>query len=218
MTTLLLVSVPFAMAVGYAAQRGSICAVRGVEQLFESGSSRLLLSFLRCSLWAMIVSLPLVWILPDAATLAPSLAPTASMAVGAFLFGIGAAINGGCSFATVTRLATGEASFALTLIGISLGFMLQRLLVGVSDAIPLDRSLLDEPQGWSAVLLVLLLALAVFELRSLRLRPERSSRTWPPEQAVLVMGVAGGVLYVLHGSWMYTVALDRGLSHRAANL
>lgn len=33
----------------------------------------------------------------------------------------------------------------------------------------------------------------------------------------MLMGVAGGILYALHGSWAYTVAIERGLAAMTAD-
>jgi uncharacterized membrane protein YedE/YeeE len=212
----LAVSVPCAAAMGYAAQRGSICAVRGVEAFIDGGSARLLLSFFLCAAWVALVSLPLIWLRPGDVRLAEAIWPTPAIAAGAFVFGIGAAINGGCSFATVLRLGGGELSFAATLVGLSAGFALHRWLPGAPAApLPSGPSPLATPHAGSLALLGIAATVAVAGLwppRPARRARPAASRRWRPEAAVAVMGVAGGVLYAIHGSWMYTVALDRGFA------
>lgn len=212
----LLVSAPCAAAMGYAAQRGSICAVAGVETFIDGGSPRLLLSFFRCAAWVAVVSLPLIWLSPANTRLADSLWPTPAVIAGAFVFGIGAAINGGCSFATVLRLGAGELSFAGTLAGLSGGYALHRALPGTPSApVAAGPSPLTSPEPASLAALALAAMVAMWSLvpdRSPQRLPRPRSGQWRPEAAVAVMGIAGGVLYALHGSWMYTVALDRGVA------
>lgn len=209
---LLLVATPCAVAMGYAAQRGSICAVRGVEAVIEERSPRLFLSFLRASGWVALVSMPLIWLGAGDVRLASNIWPSVPILAGAFLFGVGAAINGGCSFGTLLRLAAGDISFLLTLVGLSLGFALQRLASWAPDPLTAGSSPLAQPNIATIAAFALLTAWAIREMLRLPRRHPLGTGGWPPEVAVVVMGISGGVLYALYGSWMYTVALDRGLS------
>lgn len=219
MPWLLLASVPLAVVVGYAAQRGSICAVKGAEELLDGHRPRMLWAFLCCSLWVALATLPLLWGAALPGHLAPDLPVSTAALLGGFVVGVGAAINGGCSFATVIRLAAGELSFALTLVGLSLGALAHRAwplpaALAPSGLTPIGPSPLAQPQPWSLALLAVLALWGLFEAlrlgRLARLRFPGSGR-WPPEAATAVIGIAGGILYAFHGSWMYTVALDRGL-------
>ena len=202
----LIASAAFAFAIGYAAQRGSICAVRGVAELIETRRPRLMLSFLRCALWVTLVSLPLIWLAPSRAHLGEVYWPTLAIAGGAFLFGIGVALNGGCSFSTIIHLGAGDASYAATLAGLLAGFALEGALIGPATAAG-SASPLATPSPAGAALFVALLAWGGWELR--RRRGRTAPGGWAPEKAVAVMGLCGGVLYALHGSWMYTALLDR---------
>lgn len=210
----LLASAAFAFAIGYAAQRGSICAVRGVAELIDTRRPRLLLSFVRCALWVALVSLPLIWLAPMRAHLADAHWPTLAIAGGAFLFGSGAALNGGCSFSTIIHLGAGELSYAATLVGLLAGFALNGALIGPT-ATAGSASPLSVPSPTGVALLFALLAWGAWALR--RLRGRAAPHGWAPEKAVAVMGFCGGVLYALHGSWMYTALFDRrGVGGHAA--
>lgn len=212
----LLASAALAFAIGYAAQRGSICAVRGVAELIETRRPRLFLSFLRCAMWVTLISLPLIWLVPTRAHLADAYWLTLAIAGGAFLFGGGAALNGGCSFSTIIHLGAGDLSYAATLAGLLAGFALEGVLIGPMVAAG-STSPLATPSLAGAVLLLALLAWGAWELW--RLRRRAAPGGWAPEKAAAVMGLCGGVLYALHGSWMYTVLFDRrGIGAHAAEL
>lgn len=211
MVTLLL-SVLCGVGFGYAAQRGSICAVRSVAALIEKGSGRQLAAALRCSLWVVAVAVPLVWVDPTA-HLAPLYAASLAALLGGFVFGLGAALNGSCSFGTIIGLGSGDLSYLGTLIGTAAGFALQ-LAAGPAPPVALGSSPLQLPSSWGLVLIAAAWALCARELALIGLRPRRRRR-WSPERAAALMGMTGGVLYALNGSWAWTVTLQRSVDAMA---
>ena len=211
----LLISVLCGVGFGYAAQHGSLCVVSGIEALLEGKSPRVFLSFLRCSVWVIAVTLPLAWAI-DGDQLDAIAAPGIFTVAGGLLFGVGAAINGGCSFGTLIRLGGGDASFIATLAGLAFGFLLQRHAPAVDIASAMiGRSPLEAPTVAGTMVLLAAAAFCLREALGERRRGQVSGR-WPPERAALIMGVAGGVLYALHGSWAYTIAIERGLADMRA--
>ena len=195
---------------GYAAQRGSLCAVRGVEEWIERRSARQLIAFLQCSLWVALATVPLVW-LTAGAHLAAALPPTLTALAGGLLFGAGAALNGGCSFGTIIRLGAGDASYLATLGGMASGIALSlHHGAGSMRPAPIGASLLEAPSRLGLLLLVIAGGLLAWQAR--RGWPAMADPyRWPPERAATVMGLTGGLLYAFHGSWAYTVAIERGL-------
>lgn len=199
------------VAFGYAAQRGSLCVISGIETLLEGRSARVFLSFLRCSVWVIAVTLPLAWVI-DGNQLDRLALPMAQTLAGGLMFGVGAAINGGCSFGTLIRLGGGDASFIATLAGLGFGILIEMRAPGWNPAqtivgpSPLERA--------DVIGVAVLLAAVAFCAREVLLfrRRKRHATLWPPERAALLMGAAGGILYALNGSWAYTVAIERGLS------
>lgn len=213
MTTsiVLIISALCGVGFGYAAQRGSLCVVSGIEALIEGQSPRVFLSFLRCSLWVIAITLPLAWAI-EGDQLDRIAAPSFLTIAGGLAFGIGAAINGGCSFGTLIRLGSGDASFIATLAGLAFGFTVQRYAPGLDLSAPaIGRSLLEDTD---LVGIAALVFAAAFCLRELWLDGTREcgKQHWSPERSAMVMGAAGGVLYALHGSWAYTLAIERGLA------
>lgn len=197
------------MAFGYAAQRGSICVVRGLEDWFDRRSSAQLLAFPGCVLWVIVVAAPLVWVDPHA-HLARAYPAGLAAAGGGALFGVGAALNGSCSFGTITRLGSGDLSCLGTLAGIGGGYWLQMRRLPTAPA-PLGPSLLEAPSLPGGLIVFAALASCIWMVRRARLRDGTESG-WSPGRAAVVMGVSGGILYTLIGSWSYTVALQRSVA------
>lgn len=195
---------------GYAAQRGSLCAVRGVEEWIEHRSTRQMVAFFQCSLWVAAATVPLVWLTPGA-HLAAAIAPSWTALVGGLLFGAGAAINGGCSFGTIIRLGAGDISYLATLAGMVSGIALRLHSTAYWDRpASIGPSLLEDPSQAGLALLVAIVAVLGWQVR--RGWPAMADpHRWAPERAAAVMGLSGGLLYAINGTWTYTIALERGL-------
>lgn len=197
----LLVSALLGIGFGFAAQRGSICAVRSVKDVLEHRSFRQTRAVLLCGLWVVATAVPLVWIDRDA-HLAPLYAAGLAALGGGFLFGIGAALNGSCSFGTLIGLGAGDLSYLATLAGLAIGFALQPM---IGPAAPLTGG--PGPLEGVTVGGVALVALAWIGCALTGAPARLTARDWTPEQAAVWMGITGGLLYALHGSWAYTVTL-----------
>jgi len=130
--------------------------------------------------------------------------------VGGFLFGIGAAANGGCAFSILTHLAMGDLGAGFALLGLGLGFALHALWIGPLLPVP-QPSPLARPRSWSLALLAILWTWVAWEaLRLWRHRPGDLIG-----RIMAVIGLAGGALYILHGPGMYTAALAQGTAWAA---
>ena len=200
-----LVSVPLAFLFGFAAQRGRLCAVSAIRAWIEDETLGPFLSLFRCSAWVLVISLPGWWLWP-AARVGEIYAFSSAGLVGAIVFGAGAAINGGCNFGTLTRFATGDASFAMTIVGAVLGVWAEGKLFGTASAGPIGSTVLGHP-GIATV--VLLAATGLWCIQGMLARgSEAMSRLWP-RLAPMVMGLTGGTLYLINGGWAYTLDVSR---------
>jgi hypothetical protein len=65
-------------------------------------------TLLKAVLWVVAVSVPILVFLPDTAAPNRSYAISVAAIGGGFLFGVGAAVNGGCAFSTLGQLANGN--------------------------------------------------------------------------------------------------------------
>jgi len=217
--TALLVAFSLALAalLGFAAHRASVCTVRAVVEVMSTRRGYLFASFVKAALWVAALLWPLHWL--GAAAPAPASAGIWASIAGGFVFGLGAALNRGCAFATLARLADGDGWMLATLAGVGAGV----LLAGGSGSVPPPAAGTAAPAGpapWALAVLAVVWAAMCWEvLRLWRSRPQ--PRSWwrlPAERryrlstAALVMGAAGGLLYALHGSWAYTGTLGRAVA------
>lgn len=205
-------------AVGFAVHRASLCNVRAVADLMERHDPRMLGSFLKAAAWTALVSGALLLAMQGMPHAALQRTPLALALLGGALFGIGAAINGGCSLSTLQRLADGELAMVATVLAFCGGLLAWWAWLAPRWPMAGTRELgfaLAPGRPWAGVALALLSAWAVWELTRLwrstdepwhrRLR----ATPWRPASAAAVLGIAGGLLYTLQGTWTWTSLLDR---------
>lgn len=205
--------------IGFVAHRASVCTVRAILEVTQSGTAHMLASFVRAALWAALVFGALVWLTPAHAMLVV-LEPRPLAVAGGFLFGLGSAINGACSFSTLQRVADGDLGGLATLAGMALGLLgwatLDVALVMTHPrALPVVWTQLG---AWLPWLLAPLALLGVIELALLwagRPRTSWRARAFAPRYRVatagLVIGVIAGLLYALEGGWAYTATLRQSV-------
>lgn len=209
-------TLPLAFAVGFAAHRASLCNVRAVVEIVGSGHAWMLAGIAKASLWAALVYGTAVALSPGEAVSLQVREPFLVAIAGGFVFGMGAAVNGGCSLSTLQRLAEGELRAVLTLAGIVLG------VAGWSsiDAHLALTSFTAIPVAWeragdhaAAILVPLWLLAAAEAWRLWRTRPAVAWWMLPAHEAyrlstaAIVLGTSAGILNVLIGSWTYMFQL-----------
>ncbi|WP_260292594.1 YeeE/YedE thiosulfate transporter family protein [Sedimenticola hydrogenitrophicus] len=210
----LLWAAPLVAFLGYAAHRASLCTVRAVADVLESRRFERFGGFLRAVLWAMLLTLPALLLMPN---LYAAPAPTAPLWVGlggGFLFGLGAALNGGCSFSTLQRLADADWRMLATLAGFISGVAAWQL------APPLFT--LNTPPGlpspaWLMAALALLVIWGGAEIRALwphrhGLRERLGADAYSPRTTAVLLGLGAGALYLGFGPWTYTYTLRGSVS------
>jgi uncharacterized protein len=134
-----------------------------------------------------------------------SLTPAAI--AGGLVFGIGAALNGGCVFSTASRAMKGDLGLVLTVLGWPIGI----LLAGPPPITPVGTGDLEIP---SPLALCLGLFLAV-ELVRIAIRIARSGGlgrsaavpVYTLSAAAAVIGLAKAVILILTGPWSVTGTL-----------
>ena len=120
------VSLPLAALLGFAVHRASLCTVSTMAEIFSTRKAFMLAAMLKAVLWVMAVSVPILLFLPGTVTPNRSYAITVVSITGGFLFGVGAAVNGGCAFSTLGHLANGNLWMLTTIFGFCLGWRVYR--------------------------------------------------------------------------------------------
>jgi uncharacterized protein len=193
-----------ATAFGYAVQRGNLCMVSGLAMVIERRSPRQIIPLFRSSLWAAAMTWGLWWAGTGRSHM-QIYNPGAHTVVGGLLFGIGAAINSGCIFGTLTRLGAGDLSFAVTCAGIAAGAVLQEHRAGLINPAPMGANGPAVPVAIVPLLTLLLLVIAGVDI----FRPGRAKGSfWSGERIAIVVGLTGGSLFAARGDWPWT--LHRG--------
>src|SRR5262249_14099000 len=166
------VTAALAAVLGFATHRASVCTVRTVAELMTSRSAFMLASVGKSILWACAVTIPFFLISMRALPQTGAWQLSVMAALGGFVFGLGAAMNGGCVYSTMARMVDGEGGMLVTVVGFAFGIA---GFVALADAGWLSRPAASLPRigaliGWATALL--LLALAIYEAERLwRTRP-----------------------------------------------
>lgn len=205
-----LAAVLFAALAGFAAQRGSVCAVAAVGDLVNRRNPRRFIAFFECALWslALLAAASAVDVRPAQAP--PDYAPGLLAAAGGAVFGLGAAINGACAFGTVARLGRGELAF----LAMPLGFMAGAAIV--SQFFDGPRSFPDA--GYSALPQIAVWGIVFFvgsqlfrALDSVRSPAEALRRLkapeWHPSFAMAAIGLSSALLMIAFAPWPYSAVL-----------
>lgn len=217
-------SLGLAFIVGFAIQRGSVCAVVAAKQLVLRRRWSRTRAYLVAACWSLVVLVPLAWLLPEQIHLADSYPVTALLLGVSALYGLGAYINGSCAFGTLSGLTRGNLNYAATVVGIFFGAALSSQIGPIaSGSLQLSASSLSQPSTMGLVVLILALAVVLHAVSRHYKYSRRWSgpltellvaRRWRVAPSVAILGVAGGLLYAAAGDWTYMAVL----SERAASL
>lgn len=212
---LALLALLLAVAMGFAIRRGSVCLVEASAQWIVRGRTRRIRAFIVAGAVAGSAILPLAWLLPGDGHLAQGFPVMLPTLLWAGAFGLGARLNGGCTFGTINRLGGGDLPFLATLFGAAGGAI---LAMGQLDRARGMASPLMQPDAAGLAALAVLVLLAAPALRrrhlaNLRLVFSRRAKRLRPFSAMLAVGVLGGLLYAFAGSWTPFSVLAREGSH-----
>lgn len=214
--------------IGFAAHRASLCNVRAVAEVMFSGSAHMLWSLLQAVLWMTLLTGVLVLVfevMPQPASTHSSLAWASA---GGLLFGAGAAVNGGCSLSTLTRLADGDLGMLMTLAGFALGVTIWASLLAAdwpSALTPVVSPWLRWPRLGPWMLAALAawsmhrawvfwrLSRVCYSIKAMLLAP-----AYHLSVSAAVIGLAAGMLYATQGAWSYTNYLRAEVLHMLGNV
>lgn len=221
---LVVISMLLAGLLGMTAQRASLCSVRAVAEIMTTRRGFMLASFGKTAIWVFVITAGLTWIAGDAVLPVTAYHWSALAMAGGALFGVGAVINGGCAFSTLSRLASGRIVILFSLTGFSSGVVAHDVLSKWTSipAVTNAEPLVDVAGPWGAILLAGALIWAMREV--LRLSRSRSTgkkmgdrrlRKMPItlSTAAVWIGISNGILYAFVGPWAYTGTLGEQVQH-----
>jgi uncharacterized membrane protein YedE/YeeE len=211
-----------ALLMGFVADRTNLCTVSAVAEIMTERRAYTLWNIAKIVLWILAITTLIDFFLKvtpmndDRFTLGwMSLA-------GGLIFGAGAALNGGCSLQTITRLGRGNLGMIVSVAGMPLGAALARfLLIGFPELLPTrEAEPLLIPDGLQLIMVVMSSLLIVWEsarlMRGYRLRHWREhllAADYQPASSAALLGIANGTLFSLVGTWMFTYTLIQSLTN-----
>ena len=214
----LTVACALAAVLGFAAHRASVCSVRAVAEMLSSRTAYALAAIAKSGLWAFAIIGAALSFMPSAGAQLGGWPLSGTAAVGGFLFGIGAAINGACAFSTLARLADGEGRMLATAAAFMIGVLCYAILV---DLHWLERpvpglALVGAHSEW-ALAPVLLLPFGVYEARRLwRTRAPTAhffafvlAPQYRLSSAAMLIGMTSAAVILISGSASYTVTIQQ---------
>jgi uncharacterized membrane protein YedE/YeeE len=215
---MLVVAVVLGMVMGFAAHRASICTVRAVAEVMSARSGHMFAGVGRSWLWIWAVTFAFLSLVPASGAGINGWALTAFALAGGLIFGLGAALNGGCAYSTMARLADGEGAMAIAIVGFAVGTAVFAMLVeGQWLSRPLSApALLNTLTSWSLVPAIGFGVWAIYEATRLwrtrepgaKLRDLALARRYRLSTAAMLMGIAGAALFLLFGPFGYTSTFE----------
>lgn len=216
---IVIASLGLAALLGFATHRGSVCMVRGVAEVLGGGRAHVLRSIAKAGLWSFALITALAALEPRLAGKLANTPLSWLSLIGGFLFGIGAALNGSCAFSTLSRLADGRLSMLATLAGFAGGVLLHCIFAPAPHLTQLSSAqvVVTHKALWLALTAA---AWGAFELRrlwqtrapGLTLLALAESPQYRLSSAATLIGLGNGFLFLIHGGWQYTSALQQALN------
>jgi len=196
---------------GFVANRTTLCAVRAVDELINKHQAKVLMSFFRVMLWSLVLSVLVTWLFKIDTT--QEYGFTVFAILGGLMFGVGATINGGCALHTLSRLGTGDFGMTLTILGLTLGAVLTKVILieySLLSAVPIVSNITLSEELQLPLTLMLLTVLLIELVRtkgSINLYKwckSLLSAKYDLRSAAAILGISNGILFTLVGPWMYT--------------
>lgn len=206
----IIVSILMGGVLGFAAHRAGLCTVKAVAEVVTTRRANFLWSFVKSSLWVMALSA-----LAAAVPLETGWRhwPLGGLSLaGGVLFGVGAGINGGCMFSTLSRLMDGNLNALATVLMWPVGILLAlTLMSGLREATPVTVPAGQLPLWLSVPVGLFVLREAVLLVRKLvqsgSLRRSIGAPIYTLSAGAALVGGANAVLLLAWGPWSFTGTL-----------
>lgn len=196
-------------AMGFAIRRGTVCVVAASKDLVVRRRPDMFIGFGTAACWSGLLLVPLAWAAPAVFRLSPGYDQLIQALLFGSVYGIGAWANQACGFGTLAHLTGGRLGYLFTLVGAAVGasFVSE---VYKPQHIPAPSLLATSPLAAAAAWLAFA-AVCLWSWPRLRLLryPSRWRRMllgrarMRPFEAMLLIGIGGGLLYSCAGNWTY---------------
>ena len=176
-----------ALLIGYLAQVTGLCLVRGVNDLMQGRPLRIL-AIVSSGFW-LCAYLPLL----DNTEIIRLMVRHEfhwTYLVGGLIFGLGAAVNGGCTISTVSRFSSGDLAMLFTMIGWLAGWILWES--SGFDFVPRTLGPAHPLLAWLPVIGLLLITIIFYLKLSIH---------WALWNGVMFVGVISGALFSMQPEW-----------------
>ncbi len=214
----------FGFIAGFCAHRGGVCLVGATHELVTQKRSRLFFFIFAAMSVAFAIVMLAAFFLPMKVHFAQTIGIGPAVLSGALLYGVGAAMNGGCALGTLNKLFSGHLVFIGSLAGLALGFTAFLLLLD-SNLISAPPMIMGEDMtlaGFSFLLLAVFFSFSFWLGRSgsrdgATLKSYLNNFLHAPLAgnfiAIILLGAASGALYLMVGhGWDYSRLMMSGLS------
>ncbi len=219
---LLSIAVVLAGIIGFAAHRANLCTVLAMEEVLSTRRAFMLFSFVKAAMWVFGVTLIAAWVMPSDLLSQAGWQLSIMTVAGGFLFGIGATINGGCAFSTLTRLGGGNFGMLVSLAGFLAGAGIFGIAATAEFVPAIARAGMTLPSEGAWRLPVTLVALMWMTWELFRMARAVERRGWRKHllsphyrlsTAAMLMGTSNAILYALIGLWPYTRLFGQAANH-----
>lgn len=214
MTTAVVISMAAGAILGFSAHRAGLCTVKAVAELMTTRRANILASFAKSALWVVAIG-TIAGMLSIRVGVRhwPASWPTF---LGGLLFGVGAGVNGGCTFSTLSRLMDGNIGLLATVSMWPVGMWMTSVVWPGLHSSDAWRS----PQLHLSWWLTLPIALwAIWEMGQIILRVKRAGSirdsllapSYTLSAGAALIGAANAALLLIWGPWSFMGTLLCGV-------
>lgn len=203
--TNILLSLLMGAILGFATHRAGLCTVKAAAEILTSRRGHFLWSFAKSAAWVMAMTAVLGGFGHTANFTHWPL--TALSVLGGVLFGVGAGLNGGCTFSTLSRAVDGDIGLWITVAGWPVGMWVAAMLP-FSHPMPV---VVPQPDYPIAVLLLIGIALVWESIRIVRrfwrkhaLQRVLRASVYTLSAGAALVGLSNAVIIEATGPWSFS--------------
>jgi len=201
---------------GFSAHRAGLCTVKAAAEVLTSRRGHFLWSFMKSAAWVMaLIAVVATFGHGPNFTYRPV---TAVSVLGGVLFGVGAGLNGGCTFSTLTRAVDGNIGLWLTISAWPIGMWVTTML-----ALPNPQSVVVQQPDYPVVVLLLLGLALLWESiliarrfwRKHTIRRVLGASVYTLSAGAALVGLSNAVIIEATGPWSFSSTILCGIGAKS---